>query len=74
MLVIGMNDIKLSVGQQIREARKQKGLTQKELAEKLGISEAAVYRYEQGQNFTVETLYRISQVVGVTVEKLVKGF
>lgn len=69
-----MSEITEQVGQLIREARKAKGMTQKELAEKLGVSEAAVYRYEQGQNFTIETLYKISQVVGITVESLVKGF
>lgn len=66
-------DIKEQIGRLIREARLAKGYTQKEFAESLGVSEAAIYKYEKGQNFTVETLSRISTVLGVTVESLVRG-
>ncbi|MBO0953259.1 helix-turn-helix domain-containing protein [Fibrella forsythiae] len=66
-------DIKQHVGQLIREARKAKGLTQKDLSKELGVSETAVNRYESGQNFTIETLFKIAKVIGVSVESLVKG-
>ncbi|RIV25105.1 XRE family transcriptional regulator [Fibrisoma montanum] len=69
-----MSEIAKQVGQRIRQAREMKGLTQKELASALGVSEAAVYRYEQGQNFTLDTLCKIAKAVGVTVEELVKGY
>lgn len=60
-----MADIKQQVGQQIREARKAKQLTQKELGEKLGVGESAVNKYETGKvNSSVETLQKIAEVLG----------
>ncbi|WP_020599874.1 helix-turn-helix domain-containing protein [Spirosoma panaciterrae] len=61
-----MADIKQKIGQQIREARKAKGLTQKELGEKLGVSESTVNQYESGkQNLTVDTITKIAEALGV---------
>ncbi|GAB3881321.1 helix-turn-helix domain-containing protein [Spirosoma agri] len=68
-----MNDIKLLVGQQIREARKVKGLTQKELGEKLGVGEPTVNGYESGkQNLTIETLQKIANAIEVEVNTFFK--
>ncbi|RZM12336.1 MAG: XRE family transcriptional regulator [Pedobacter sp.] len=54
-------DIKRQVANLIREARKAKGLTQKELGERLGLSKNTVTEYEDGkQNLTIETLNKIS--------------
>ena len=62
-------DITKRAGQQIQDARKQKGLTQRELGEKLGISESAVNRYEGGnQNFTLLTLQRIATTLQVSFD------
>lgn len=56
-----MEDLKKRVGGLIRETRKAKGLTQKELGEKLGVTEATASRIESGtQNLTLETLQRLS--------------
>ncbi|MBD2753771.1 helix-turn-helix domain-containing protein [Spirosoma validum] len=64
-----MADIKQRVGQQIREARKAKGLTQKELGEKLGVSHATVNGYEKGdQNLTIETLERVATALGLEIK------
>ena len=41
-----MNNAK--VGKFIREIRKEKGFTQKELAEQLGITDKAVSKWERG--------------------------
>ncbi|MEZ0611968.1 helix-turn-helix domain-containing protein [Fibrella sp. WM1] len=60
-----MEDIKAKVGALIREARKQKGLTQKELGEILGLSQSTIGEYEGGkQNLTIETLDKISAALG----------
>ena len=68
-----MTDIKQQVGQQIREARKAKGLTQKELGEKLGVSESTVNQYESGkQNLTIETLSKISEALDLSFSTLFK--
>jgi len=45
--------------------RKEKGMTQAELAKKIGTSQSNVARLERGQqNFTVETLDKIAKVFG----------
>lgn len=38
-----------NIGNKIKEARKKKGLTQSELAEKIGLTKHAIAKYEQGQ-------------------------
>ena len=61
-------DIKQRVGQQIKQARKAKGLTQKRLGEKLGVADSTVTLYEKGkQNLTIETLQKVADALGVTV-------
>ncbi|MCK8493130.1 helix-turn-helix domain-containing protein [Spirosoma sp. RP8] len=68
-----MSEVTKKVGQLIRETRKLKGLTQKELGDKMGVSFQAINKYETGQNLTVETLSKIAQTLGVTITDLVKG-
>ncbi len=51
------------IGRIIKEARKEKGLTQKELGEKLGVSYQMIAQYESGHRKPkIETLKRISAV------------
>ena len=38
-----------TIGEQIRELRKERGLTQKELGERSGIAEPTIRRYELGK-------------------------
>lgn len=48
----------------IREARKAKGLTLKEVGLKVGVSESVMSRYEKGgQNLTIETLQKIADAL-----------
>ena len=57
------------IGRIIKEARKEKGLTQKELGEKLGVSYQMIAQYESGRRKPkIETLKRISAVLGVGLE------
>lgn len=63
-----MADIKVEVGERIRKARKGKGLTQKELGEKLGVADSVITNYESGkQNLTIETLQKVAQVLEVDI-------
>jgi UDP-N-acetylglucosamine 1-carboxyvinyltransferase len=53
-----------SVGTLIRDARKQRGLTQQELADLLGTSQSAVHRIESGgQNLSLEMINRIASAL-----------
>ena len=54
------------IADEIDDALKAKGITQKELAKRLGTSAAAVSRWlGGGHNFTLSTLARISVVLDV---------
>ncbi|MBO0952991.1 helix-turn-helix domain-containing protein [Fibrella forsythiae] len=62
-------DIKQQVAYRIRETRKAKGLTQKELATLLAVGEPTVNGYESGkQNLTIETLQKIAIALKVSVK------
>jgi repressor LexA len=62
-----MGNVKQRVGQKIREARLEKGLTQKELAERLGVVKSVISEYEKGnQNLTIETLDKVASVLGLS--------
>jgi transcriptional regulator with XRE-family HTH domain len=61
------------IADEIDDALKAKGMTQKELASALGTSAAAVSRWMGGgHNFTLSTLARISAVLGVPLISVVK--
>lgn len=59
-----MQEYQQKIGELIARIRNQRGLTQKELADKLGTSQSAINRIEAGkQNVTLEMLARISDVL-----------
>ena len=61
-------------GEKLSFLRKQCGMTQIELAEKLDISRQAVSRWEQGTaEPSTENLIRIGKLFGVPVDDLVNG-
>ncbi len=62
------------VGSNIASYRKAKGLTQSELAEKLGVTNKAVSKWESGQCFPDVTFFPImSSLFGVSVEDIMMG-
>jgi transcriptional regulator with XRE-family HTH domain len=68
-----MTDIKHKVGQQIREARKAKGMTQKELGALMGLSESVVNKYEAGkQNLSLETVQKVALALGMDLSVMIK--
>ncbi len=58
------------VGRRIAELRKQAGLTQEELAERLGVGWRYLSRAERGENLTLRTMAKIANVLGVEVKSL----
>lgn len=58
------------IGKRLRAYRLGQALTAEEIAEKLGISRAAVYRIESGDVVKVETLERLAVVLGTTTASL----
>lgn len=60
------------VGQNFQRIRKEKGLTQEQIAEKTGFSQQYLSDLERGRrNPTVITLYELSQALGVSHVMLV---
>lgn len=58
-------------GSRIKEIRKQKGLTQKQLGEKCGMYESQIRKYENGNaNPKVETLKKIASALEVSLDSL----
>ncbi|MBQ2873175.1 MAG: helix-turn-helix transcriptional regulator [Bacilli bacterium] len=67
-----MNLIK--IGKFITEQRKQKKLTQEKLAEKLGINNRTISRWENGINMPDASLYKkICEVLEISIEELING-
>lgn len=61
-------------GAYISVLRKGRGMTQKELAEKIGVTDKAVSRWETGRGFPdVSVLKPLSETLGVTIAELVNG-
>ncbi len=53
----------------LREIRKRKGYTQKELASKLGIAECTLAHYESGiRKITLETFLKIVEVCNLKIK------
>ena len=62
----------MNVGSIIKEARLSKGMTQEELAEKIGVKKSAVAKWENGRVSEIRrsNLKRLSDVLGVAPTKL----
>lgn len=61
-------------GKFIAELRKEKGLTQQELAEKLNVTDKAVSRWETGRGLPdADSMLAISGFFGVTINELLGG-
>lgn len=61
----GLYDIYYSISTKIFDYRMEKGLSQKQLAEILGITQAMVSKLESGEyNPTVEQLWKVSKKLG----------
>jgi UDP-N-acetylglucosamine 1-carboxyvinyltransferase len=66
-----MSTNNVKIGHLISSIRQQRGLTQAEFAKRLGTSQSAINRIEQGkQNLSLETIARISTALGRDIVKL----
>lgn len=61
-------------GKFISQLRKEKGLTQKQLSDAIGVTDKAVSRWETAKNYPdIELLEQIAQFFDVTVSELLEG-
>ena len=62
------------IGKFIADCRKEKGLTQLQLAEKLNITNRAVSKWETGKSCPdVSLMLKLCNVLGITVNELLSG-
>ena len=62
------------IGKIISEARKSKGMTQKDLASKLHISDKAISKWERGLGMPdISFLLPISQILDISLYELLSG-
>lgn len=61
----------MSFAEQLRQIRKEKGLSQEDLAELLDVSRQAVSKWEQGAGYPeVETLLLLSNRLNISLDSL----
>lgn len=62
----------MSVGENIKILRKNNGLSQKQLADKVELSEITIRRYEKGINKpSVEVIYKLAEALEVSVYQII---
>ncbi len=54
------------IGQQLRAYRMESGLRAEEIASRLGVSRAALYRYEKGEVIKLDTVKRLAELLKVS--------
>ena len=63
-----------SIGETIATLRKEKGMTQSQLAEKMNVTDKAVSKWERDLSCSdINTISKLADVLGVSVEELLKA-
>ena len=64
----------MELHEKLQQLRKQKGLTQEELAEKLYVSRTAISKWESGRGYpSIDSLKMIAQFFSVSIDALLSG-
>lgn len=64
----------MEFNEKLQELRKQKGMTQEELAQSLYVSRTAISKWESGRGYpSIDSLKTIARFFGVTVDELLSG-
>lgn len=63
--------MEINIGENIRRLRRERGITQGQLAEKLNITNAAVSKWERGDSFPdITMLFPIADYFGISIDEL----
>ena len=64
----------MEFSEKLQQLRKQKGLTQEELAQSLYVSRTAISKWESGRGYpNIDSLKAIAQFFGITIDELLKS-
>lgn len=63
----------MEIGQKIKQARKEKGMTQEELGKIIGVQKSAIAKYESGRvvNIKRSTLQKIASALNIRPSELI---
>lgn len=63
----------MTFGEKLRQARRKAGLTQEELAARVGLQRRAVLQYENGHNYprSHETYEKLANALGMDINRLI---
>ncbi len=63
----------MEFGEKLTAVRKDRGFSQEELAERIGVSRQAVSKWESGESYPdIENLIALSDVFGVSIDRLIR--
>lgn len=63
-----------NIGQKLRDARKNSGLTQESAAERLGVSRQTISNWENSRSYPdIGSVVKMSDLYSVSLDKLLKG-
>ncbi|ATO47827.1 helix-turn-helix transcriptional regulator [Brevibacillus laterosporus] len=64
----------MSLGQQLKKFRELKSLSQEDIAQKIGVTRQAVYKWENDKSYPdIDNLILLSELYNVTLDDLIKG-
>ena len=64
----------MEFNEKLQELRKQRGLTQEELAQSLYVSRTAISKWESGRGYpNIDSLKAIAKFFAVTIDELLSG-
>ena len=64
----------MEFNEKLQELRKQRGLTQEELAQALYVSRTAISKWESGRGYpNIESLKAIAKFFAITIDELLSG-
>lgn len=69
-VVMNYDHIYRKFGEKIEKLRRQKDITQEELAEKAGLHRAYFWDIENGRNISIKTAYKIARALNVSLSEL----
>jgi len=64
------NPLYQKLAQRIEKLRREKGMTQEELAEKSGLHRAYFWDIENGRNISIKTAYKIARALSISLSVL----
>ncbi|PPA82800.1 transcriptional regulator [Brevibacillus laterosporus] len=64
----------MNLGQQLKKFRELKSLSQEDIAQKIGVTRQAVYKWENDKSYPdIDNLILLSELYNVTLDELIKG-